>query len=255
MNLLMTANRALFDLYDFKHQPIMLGELLARANKGHLLNIDSNAKTVKGQKYGYITGILYLSPSNLLGPNLCPFASEGCKKACLNTAGRGQQYGVQRARAVKTLAYLMFPAVFVQSLDKDIKRLIRRADKLGVKSCVRLNGTSDLLWSVKHPELFDNATQFYDYTKSPVLLKARRPANYHLTYSYSDDPKSQTRASQALESGTNVAIVFRKVPKQHEGRPVVVGDESDLRFLDRPGVIVGLTAKGRAKQDTTGFVQ
>jgi hypothetical protein len=31
-------------------------------------------------------------------------------------------------------------------------------------------------------------------------------------------------------------------------------DEHDLRFLDPEGVIVGLTAKGRAKQDKTGFV-
>ena len=28
-----------------------------------LLNIDNNAKTVKGQKYGYMTAVLYLAPS------------------------------------------------------------------------------------------------------------------------------------------------------------------------------------------------
>jgi hypothetical protein len=33
------------------------------------------------------------------------------------------------------------------------------------------------------------------------------------------------------------------------------GDDSDLRFLDPKGVIVGLYAKGKAKKDTTGFVK
>lgn len=32
------------------------------------------------------------------------------------------------------------------------------------------------------------------------------------------------------------------------------GDEDDLRFLDDEGVIVGLTAKGDAKKDLSGFV-
>jgi hypothetical protein len=32
------------------------------------------------------------------------------------------------------------------------------------------------------------------------------------------------------------------------------GDENDLRFLDPKGVVVGLTAKGKAKSDTSGFV-
>ena len=44
-----------------------------------LLNIDNNAKTIKGQKYGYKTAILYLAPSTLSGFNVCPMASNGCK--------------------------------------------------------------------------------------------------------------------------------------------------------------------------------
>jgi len=52
----------------------------------------------------------------------------------------------------------------------------------------------------------------------------------------------------------NVAAVFHKVPETYLGRPVINGDETDLRFLDPKGVIVGLKAKGKAKKDTTGFV-
>jgi hypothetical protein len=45
------------------------------------------------------------------------------------------------------------------------------------------------------------------------------------------------------------------MPAEYLGRPVFNGDESDLRFLDPKGVIVGLYAKGRAKKDSSGFVK
>lgn len=93
--------------------------------------------------------------------------------------------------------------------------------------------------------------QFYDYTK-----RANRrdlPANYHLTFSLSED--NDERAQIALENGLNVAAVFRALPETFLGRKVVDGDESDLRFKDERGVIVGLKAKGDARKDTSGFVR
>ena len=35
---------------------------------------------------------------------------------------------------------------------------------------------------------------------------------------------------------------------------MISGDDSDVRFLDPQGVIVGLKAKGKARFDTSGFV-
>ena len=67
-----------------------------------LLNIDNNAKTVKGQKYGFMTAILYLAPSTQSGFNVCPQASNGCKKACLFTAGHGAFDNVKQGRINKT---------------------------------------------------------------------------------------------------------------------------------------------------------
>jgi hypothetical protein len=55
----------------------------------------------------------------------------------------------------------------------------------------------------------------------------------------------------------NIAVVFRdknKIPKVFKGRPVINGDNDDLRFLDPEGVVVALYAKGKAKKDTSGFV-
>ena len=54
---------------------------------------------------------------------------------------------------------------------------------------------------------------------------------------------------------TNITVVFgNKMPKRYLGRKVIVGDYSDLRFLDPQNIIIGLTAKGRATKETSGFV-
>jgi hypothetical protein len=93
--------------------------------------------------------------------------------------------------------------------------------------------------------------QFYDYTKINNRKVSHIP-NYHLTFSKADGNDMDVRI--ALSNGMNVAAVFHKVPETYLGRQVIDGDETDLRFLDPKGVIVGLKAKGKAKKDTTGFV-
>ena len=85
-----------------------------------LLNIDNNAKTVKGQKYGYLTAILYLAPSNESGFNVCPMASKGCKKACLYTAGHGAFDNVKQGRINKTRWYIQERETFLNQIRKEI---------------------------------------------------------------------------------------------------------------------------------------
>jgi len=61
--------------------------------------------------------------------------------------------------------------------------------------------------------------------------------------------------NEVSNAGVNVAVVFRgELPATWQGKTVVNGDESDLRFLDNSNVIVGLVQKGLAKKDVTGFV-
>jgi hypothetical protein len=55
-----------------------------------------------------------------------------------------------------------------------------------------------------------------------------------------------------------VAVVFHKreeIPASFRGWPVVDGDDTDVRHIEPDGVVVALYAKGKAKHDTTGFVQ
>jgi hypothetical protein len=223
-----------------------------------LLGINADAKTSKGTKFGYLTGILYLAPANISGFEVCPSRSEGCTAACLFTAGRGAYDNVKDARVRKTQLLFKNRAEFLAILDNDIRLLKVKAAKKGMVPCVRLNGTSDLGWEgiarelmQKHPDV-----QFYDYTK--VLgrmlrfLEGKFPSNYHLTFSKSES--NDADVLQVLQNGGNVAVVFKNMPVQYNGYNVVDGDASDLRFLDSTNVIVGLKAKGKARKDTSGFV-
>lgn len=226
------------------------------------LNIDANAKTIKGQEFGYLTGLVYLAPSTLSGYNVCAFASRLCALECLNTAGMGVFSTVQKARIAKTKAYFADKKAFIATLAKNIVSLSKKAANKGLTPCVRLNGTSDLPWETSGLMQQFSGIQFYDYTKSPIRMRAflagKMPQNYHLTFSLSED--NMEIAKEILSKGGNVAMVFdtkkgKPLPTSYMGYRVIDGDKSDLRFLDDKNVIVGLRAKGKAKKDTGGFVQ
>lgn len=219
----------------------------------------ANPKIQKGTKLGYLSFILHLAPADLSGREVCPKRTQGCTAACLNTAGRGGMFKrgentnmIQKARIRKTQYFFENREAFLQDLEQDIVRAIKFAERRGLTPVFRLNGTSDLSWEKygiieKFP-----GVQFYDYTK--VLgRKVSHLPNYHLTFSAADG--NDKDVSRAIQQGMNVAVVFDKLPEQFEGRAVFNADDTDLRFLDPRGVVLGLKAKGRAKKDTSGFVR
>ena len=224
-----------------------------------LLNIDNNAKTIKGQKLKVMTAILYLAPAKSSGFNTCPMASKGCAASCLNTAGRGQMNSVQLGRINKTKWYFLERESFLIQLKKEIRSHINRCKIKGFTPAIRLNGTSDISWE-RH-NLFNEfkEVQFYDYSK--IYKRAikwadkKYPKNYHLTYSLNEDNKKE--AMQVLKRGGNVSVVFRnkKLPKRFKGFKVINADYSDVRFKDPKNVIAGLYAKEKARYDQSGFVQ
>lgn len=222
-----------------------------------ILSVSSDAKTSKGEAQGYLTGILYLAPSNVSGRQVCPFASPACHAACLYSAGRGAFSNVQRSRIAKTQAYFADKVSFLANLDKDVSGLIAKAARQSMRPAVRLNGTSDIAWERTGIMERFPSVPFYDYTKNPLryaqFLAGKLPKNYRLVFS-----RSETNEAQCLEflaKGGNVSVVFRKsLPKAWKGFRVIDGDQTDLRFLDPKGVVVGLIAKGKAKGDRSGFV-
>jgi hypothetical protein len=220
----------------------------------------ANPKIQKGTKLGYLSFILHLAPADLSGRETCPKRTKGCTAACLNTAGRGGMFKrgestntIQRARIRKTNEFFNDREQFMFDLYHDIVKAKKFADKQGLIPVFRLNGTSDLSWEKYEVgttgmnlfQLFPT-TQFYDYTK--VLgRKVAQYSNYHLTFSKADGNDSDV--AEALLQGMSVVAVYDKIP---EGVPSA--DETDLRFLDPKGIMLGLKAKGRAKKDYSGFV-
>ena len=229
-----------------------------------------NQKILKGEKLGYITKGIHLAPANLSGYETCQWRSKGCTMSCLNTAGRGQMGSVQDSRINKTKLFFEKKFDFFTKLSKEITSSIKSAQKKSMQAVFRPNLTSDIMWENEINEdgvtILEkhSSTQFYDYTKSfkrmcsflgkPFVKGEEKfPSNYHLTFSRSEN--NDKKCEMVLLMGGNVAVVFRnQLPKTWKGFEVVNGDDTDLRFLDKKGVVVGLIEKGLAKKDETGFV-
>jgi hypothetical protein len=223
-----------------------------------LLSVNADSKTIKSNKAGFLTGILYLAPYDISGVNLCPFAKVAeCHVACLNTAGRGNFSNVKSARLRKAKLFNNNRGEFMALLIDDINKLKVEAKKKNLQAVIRLNGTSDIEWeNIRVGEfnifgLFPDL-QFYDYTKSPN--RKNIPANYDLTFSYSGVESFIKFNRQALSNNMRIATVFKIMPTEFLGREVINGDDHDARFIEDKNVIVGLKAKGKARKDTTGFV-
>jgi len=226
-----------------------------------LLNID-NPKTVKGEKYGIRTAVLYGSPAETSGVNLCAmYKVAGCGDACLNTAGRGAMSSVQMSRLRKTLFMLQHWDAFKAMLMSEVLAHAKYCAKHDLRCAVRLNGTTDIRWENK---LWDDmvslhrehGVQWYDYTKIANRMVPDLSI-YDLTFSYSGVEQYQRYAQTAIDMGMRLAVVFRyrtQIPKHFMGMDVVDGDDSDLRFLEPQGVVSALYAKGKAVRDTSGFV-
>ena len=241
----------------------------------NLLSINQDSKTSKGTKKGKLTGILYLAPYKSAGKNLCVHATN-CFIDCLYTAGRGAFDSIQAARIKKTEYFLKDRENFLQDLYKSIIKLIKKAEKLNLEPVVRLNGTSDLLfenirfnYNGKHKTIFQafKTVQFYDYSKFPMDKRNynKLPGNYDLTFSLAETRENRIEALKALKNNIRVAAVYdhkQDLPEFQEITynnktykfPVINGDDTDLRYLEPGGIIVGLKAKGRAKNSKTGFV-
>jgi len=226
---------------------------------------ESNQKIRKGEKLGFFTVGLHLAPAKLAGLdiNTCLWASKGCEASCLNTSGHGAFSTVQESRIRKTRFFWFAKFQFLKQLISEIEAAQRKAARKSLTLAVRLNLTSDVMWENIEDEfgktIFDHfpGVIFYDYTKGRIrmenFLEGKFPRNYSLTFSRSES--NEKDVEKITLSGGNVAVVFRgKLPETYKGKKVISGDESDARFTDPRGVVVGLVQKGKAKQDESGFV-
>lgn len=225
----------------------------------------SNPKLAKDDGGGkYLVFGLSMSPHKIGGGNVCPHATPGCIAGCLSEGGMAYLGNVRAGRQSKHVAWLVSRDAFLDMLRREIRSAIRIAKKHGKTAAIRLNVFSDIPWEkFGIPQEFPEVV-FYDYTKNPHRGVGWVLPNYHLTFSKSEENGEQCRAVLSSTNPGNVAAVFAtknprkwgegELPKQFMGFNVIDGDTSDLRFLDPPGVVVALRAKGKSRKDKTGFV-
>jgi len=230
--------------------------------KLELLSYGRDSKTPKGAALGVATAVLYLTPSDVISAwipkaRTCFDETDACKAHCVYKQGRGAFNNVQKARIRKTKEFFQHRESFLGRLDYDLRRFAEYCAKHKLTAAVRLNGTSDLPFESfiemrKYPTI-----NFYDYTKSYKramrFARGEMPSNYDITFSLSESNYPQ--AYRLSKRGVKVAVVFANAPQTYFGNtPVIDGDASDARFLDPGGAVVGLTPKGSAKNDKSGFV-
>jgi hypothetical protein len=248
---------------------IMIYQNRAQAKRmtglSYLGGIATSSKIAKGLKYDEMTYILYLAPADRSGYEVCPMRSAECTAACNNESGHNRidihDNTINKARITKTKLFFEQRRFFMQWLQDEISAASKKAQAAGNKFSVRLNGTSDLspeqfqLDGKNILELFPEI-QFYDYTKVPKRIQlTKKYSNYDITFSYSG--ANAVQCQDALLQGTRVAVVFEEVPDTFWGRPVIDGDQYDMRYIDPSPVIIGLKYKqvrNKLDKSTTSFV-
>lgn len=217
-----------------------------------------------------------MAPAKMSGYQVCADASPDCEAFCLHSAGNPAYLDAKtKSRIAKTRLFFENRPLFLALLVKELQREIKKAARDFVTLAMRPNMTSDIPYEkysctfggVRMPiidmiHLLAPLMPIYDYTKNP----RRDTSRPFYTFTFSLSENNETDAVLQLRNGVNVAVVFdtkrgQPLPEFYtlggQRFAVINGDKHDVRYTDIKGVIVGLTAKGKARVvgTNTGFVR
>ena len=221
-----------------------------------LVNVNSSTKIKKGVKINLETAILYLKPaSSISAITLCAGADLfGCEADCLESSGQLGMSVADNAKIKRTIIYLLRAVAFHSELRAEIERKAALAKKHGADFAVRLNGTSDIDFSLficTMPEV-----QFYDYTKIYHRVKHNALDNYDLTFSGSANNEQTLKiTARAIVNNLRTVLAVNtaetkgeyKLPNNLGLIPLVNMDDTDARFYDDADAVGVLARKGSNK--------
>lgn len=244
---------------------LSLVDLWREFGKGLFNQNNKTEKQLEGSDY--INYGLELIPAVLLSSfsrskklktsNFCPNYTNDCLLNCLYFSGfqanimfhdsifNGQLSPTMKKRIRRSVLFLLDPKFFYQILHSEIKYLFELNWYKKKTPYFRLNVFSDIDFRPFIQSL-SPIYSFYDYTKD---WKRASLLNYDLTFSASEKT-SDSEILEKLSSKENVAIIFdrKALPSEHLGYPVIDGDITDNRYLDKKGVVIGLRRKTTLKR-------
>jgi len=219
-----------------------------------------------GLLWGETVPQMWRDSVEMLFENMCVHSTQGCRGACLHTAGRLAM--AERAKLARTALYANTgattdgaPSLFWSQMAAEVRRNLARVERQGKRLCVRINGTSDIDVPLWLTEQFPSVV-FTDYSKRQDLQMGwARPNLYRVLSATENTTDAEIHAE--IAAGRNVVVPFTvrrgsDLPQTYLGHRVIDGDKHDLRFRDPQGVIVGLRYKlprGYKNIDHKGFIR
>lgn len=216
------------------------------------------------------TGIA-IAPASIGGHEVCNWRGS-CAALCIGiNTGRNRMQNVRDAQVRRKRILRENPEAFRYLVIEDVERYISWAERNLMSPYFRPHMYSDMPESPRGGTAEERVRDYrwlarmypklgvYGYTKHPTAYRWKFPANYSLTYSWSE--KSNVRTAEAyLKRGHNVSVVFAGDPpgRFDIGRnsyKVIDGDAHDYRVkrFDGQGNIIGLKFKGGAASKLRGI--
>lgn len=244
------------------------GAVLGRPTMGVSLTPSTELGTILADQLSATDWLSAAVIGSFSGIDSCPWASDGCRDACLFRSGHGQFDGVALGRAWRTAFLLCDPVAFVALLMHELRSLAWNGTRTGSRWAVRLNVTSDVNWLKACPELVAwivmmfGRDSLYDYSKDQSRVAAARDLGYDVSTSRSETTDTARVVARVADGSLNRAVVvfgirakkvsgaYPALPSSYMGLPVVDGDVHDYRPADGRGVIVGLRVKDTMGRST-----
>lgn len=203
----------------------------------------SNTKLQKGDR---VNLGFEATPATLatLEFNSCE-AATSCKLTCLVFATMTAMFESKTGKLCNTLKkrirrlFLLLNATdfCIQKINLEIE-----SAALAGPVAVRLNVFTDIEWTRYGINFNAPGVTWYDYTK--VKARAGR-SDYPIDITYSASERDRVEDLLEVLRHSRVAMVFpgKTLPEEWNGFPVIDGDETDNRYLEPKGVVVGLRQK------------
>ena len=211
--------------------------------------LGSSTKVQLGEGYGYMTKVMYAAAGNLSGFEARPRRTEACTKGCLSIKSGHLAFHFV-GQILKLWAFKYNKVAFNQKVIRELETFAFTKRHDGYERALRMNGTTDLMFTEIWKAAQNLDIQCYEYTKIPRIVT--KGDGVHRTFSISEDITSLIQGFEFVFEGETSSIIVPAKKKEYELAtdwltfyeiPWVDGDRHDLCFMDS-GYLRVLKAKG-----------